>query len=140
MCNHSQLLPALLCALLFACNSTSKLAHKEYVPYKSDVSWQCPEFRQSFYYQNYLLNSSPKVMGILEETYSKYTCEEWEEYNAEIERKVMARQAELEAEIKAKRKLLKPYNGDVIQCRKNYDSSLTCDDYPFYSTYKPSIP
>lgn len=136
MCKLSQLLLALLCALLFACNSTSKLAHEENVPYKSEVSWQCPEFKRFFYSLFTPMNLSPNVMGLMEETDSKVTCEEWEQYKADNQRKAK----EIEAEIKAKRKLLKPYNGDVIQCRKNYDSSLTCNDYPFYSTYKPSTP
>lgn len=125
-----------ICTLLFACATKTKLAHEEYVPYRSEITWQCPEFRRFFYSLYTPMNLSPNVMSLLEETDSKVTCEEWEEFKADSQRKAMA----MEAEIKARRKLLKPKNRDVVQCRKNYDSSLTCYEYPFYSTYEPSTP
>lgn len=117
MCKHSQLLLSLLCLLLFACNSTRKLSHEEYVPYKSDVSWQCHEVKRFFYTHTVKLDLPPLAMRLLEESESKVTCEEWEEIKARSEREHEAMKAEAEAR-------RRPYGG-TIYCDIGY-YSITC--------------
>ena len=56
----------LICTLLLACNSTSKLSAEQQKQYRSEVAWQCPELKEGFHSRNF--SSRADVMSIIEKT------------------------------------------------------------------------